>query len=96
VVGHQLRAYPATSAPGGVAGQGQGSMSFSRRVLHMDPCPWPALSQVCRRDGIPAFAASYPVAGRHTVRPVILIRAPCVPVLTGITGSGGQKLTDCA
>jgi hypothetical protein len=35
---------------------GQGSMSFSRRVLHMDPCPWPAQRQGRRRDGIPAPA----------------------------------------
>jgi hypothetical protein len=52
----------------GVAGQRQGSMSFSRRVLHMDPCPWPAPRQARRRDGIPAVALSCPAAGRHTSR----------------------------
>jgi hypothetical protein len=29
-------------------------MSFSRWVLHMDRCPWPASRQARRRDGIPA------------------------------------------
>jgi hypothetical protein len=37
----------------GVADQGQGSMSFSRWVLHMDPCPWPAPSKAADATGYP-------------------------------------------
>jgi hypothetical protein len=58
-------------------------MSFSRRVLHMDPCPWSAPKQARRRDGIPA---STPHVLRHTGHPVHLVilgRAPRVPVATG-------------
>ena len=39
-----------------------GSMSFSRRVFHMDPAPWPAPRQTRRRNGIPALAHSSPAA----------------------------------
>jgi hypothetical protein len=28
-------------------------MSFSRRVLHMDPCPWPAPSKAADAMGYP-------------------------------------------
>jgi hypothetical protein len=28
-------------------------MSFSRRVLHMDPCPWPAASKLADAMGYP-------------------------------------------
>ena len=38
----------------GVADQGQASRSFSRRVLHLDACPWSATRHARRRDGIPA------------------------------------------
>jgi hypothetical protein len=34
-------------------------MSFSRRVLHMDPCPWPTPRQGRRRDGIPTYTPSF-------------------------------------
>jgi hypothetical protein len=61
-------------------------MSFSRRVLHMDPCPSPAPSQAHRRDGTPAFAPSCPAAAANLMCLMILIRAPCVPVPTGTHG----------
>jgi hypothetical protein len=61
-------------------------MSFSRRVLHMDPCPWPALMRI-------ADATGYPLTHPHVlrqdatpVRPVILVRAPRVPVPSGTHG----------
>jgi hypothetical protein len=60
-------------------------MSFSRRVLHMDPCPWPASSKAAERDGIPA-SPSCSAAAAHLVCLVILIRAPGVPVPTGTHG----------
>jgi hypothetical protein len=39
-------------------------MSFSRRVRHMDRCPWSAPRRARRRDGISAVALSRPAAGR--------------------------------
>jgi hypothetical protein len=76
---------------GGVADQGQGSMSFSRRVLHMDPCPWPAPRQGCRRDGIPTYAFSCLATGRHTshVRRSCLVPLAC-PFPRGLTGNHGH------
>jgi hypothetical protein len=58
MLGPKVRGSPAARVSrrvgaGGVAGPGHGSLSFSRRVLHMDPCPWPAPRQARRRDGIP-------------------------------------------
>jgi hypothetical protein len=78
----------------GVADQGQGSMSFSRRALHMDPCPWPALRQSRRRDGIPTHAHSCPVAGRRTshVRRSCLVPLAC-PFSRGFTGIHGDPRT---
>jgi hypothetical protein len=75
----------------GVADQGQGSMSFSRRVLHMDPCPWPAPRQCRRRDGIPTYAVSCPATGRHTshVRRSCLVPLAC-PFSRGLTGYHGH------
>jgi hypothetical protein len=71
VVGHQLRGYPVTSAAKGVADQGQASMSFSRWVLHMDPCPWPALSKAADATGYPH--PSCPAAAAHLRVPVTLL-----------------------
>jgi hypothetical protein len=45
--------YPVVGAVG-VAGQAQGSRSFIRRVLHLDPCAWPASEE-------PADATGYPL-----------------------------------
>jgi hypothetical protein len=68
----------------GVADQGQGSMSFSRRVLHMDPCPWPAPSKAADATGYPL---PHVLRQRHTsLRLVILVHAPRVPVPTGTHG----------
>jgi hypothetical protein len=68
-------------------------MSFSRRVLHIDPCPRPALGQARRRDGIPApaFHALRQDGTLHA--PVILVRAPRVPVPPGTHGES-RALTD--
>jgi hypothetical protein len=76
----------------GVADQGQGSMSFSRRVLHMDPCPWPAPRQGRRRDGIPTYAPSCPATERHTahVRRSCLVPLAC-PFPRGLTGNHGHS-----
>jgi hypothetical protein len=62
-------------------------MSFSLRVLHMDPSPWPASGQARRRDGIPALASLvWRQDGPPHAPPVILVRAPRVPVATGTHG----------
>jgi hypothetical protein len=66
VVGHQVARVPRHVGAESVAGQTQGSRSFSRRVLHLDPCAWPAVGRIRRRDGIPASAP--PVLGRPTPR----------------------------
>jgi hypothetical protein len=56
-------------------------MSFSRRVLHMDPCPWPAPSKAADATGYPL---PHVLRQRHTsLRLVILVHAPRVPVPTG-------------
>lgn len=57
----------------GIAGHAQGSRSYIRRVLHLDPCVWPALGRVRRRDGIPASALSV-IASRITT---VVLSACC-------------------
>ncbi len=75
-------------SPVALAGAPHGSLPLARSE--------PSLPT--RRDT--RFAASYPAAGRHSMCPVIWIRAPCASVphedSRGITGSGGQELTDRA
>jgi hypothetical protein len=58
--------YPVVGAVG-VAGQAQGSRSFIRRVLHLDPCAWPGSGRTRRRDGIPASAPPVLGAGQPSV-----------------------------
>jgi hypothetical protein len=61
-------------------------MSFSRRVLHMDPCPWPALMHIADATGYPL---THPyVLGQDTTPSTSgdLFRAPRVPVATGTHG----------
>jgi hypothetical protein len=51
-------------------------MSFSRRVLHMDPCPWPALMHIADATGYPL---PHPYVLRQDatpVRPVIFSSCP--------------------
>jgi hypothetical protein len=45
--------YPVASAMCIRAAQGQGFMSFSRRVLHMNPCPWSATPRLADAAGYP-------------------------------------------
>ena len=73
VVGRQLKRVSRPIGAGGIADHGQGSRSYSRRVLHLDPCPWPALGRARRRDGIPASTARLS-CGQNSQR-----RATCVP-----------------
>ena len=84
----------------GVADQGQGSMSFSRRVLHMDPCPWPAPRQGRRRVGIPTYPLPCPARGRHTPHLRELVscpsRARSPGDSRGTTDTNGQNLTESA
>jgi hypothetical protein len=50
------------------------------------PLPLARSNAYRRRDGTPAHAPSCPEAGHHPVRPVILVRAPRVPVHRGTHG----------
>jgi len=87
---------------GGVADQRQGSMSFSRRVLYMDPCPWPAPLQ-----GKAADATGYPLTHSHVLRQDATprtsgdlvscpSRARSPGDSRGTTDTHGQNLTDSA
>jgi hypothetical protein len=61
-------------------------MSFSRRVLHMDPCPWPALMHIADATG---YRLPHPDVLRQDATPSPsgdLVRAPRVPVATGTHG----------
>jgi hypothetical protein len=60
-------------------------MSFSRRVLHMDPCPWSAQGKPADATGYP-LRSSYPGQAGAPLLLMILIRAPRVPVPTGTHG----------
>ena len=61
-------------------------MSFSRRVLHMDPCPWPLRCKLADATGYPLSPLMSCGRSPRLVRPMILVRAPRVPGPTGTHG----------
>jgi hypothetical protein len=82
----QEREYPATSAPKAQPTRGRGSMSFSRRVLHMDPLP---LARVQAHSPTRRDTRFHPFTSPGRPRPVhlmILTCAPHVPVPTVMRG----------
>jgi hypothetical protein len=68
----------------GVADQGQTSHVVQPLVLHMGCLPLARSETARRRDGIPA-SPSHCGRPAHLVCPLILVRARCVPVPTGLT-----------
>jgi hypothetical protein len=69
---------------GHLADQGQGSMSFSRRVLHMDPCPWSAPMHV-------ADVTGYPLTHPHVLRQGATPCTSGVEWPEGVSPSGSRR-----
>jgi hypothetical protein len=75
-------------------------MSFSRRVLHMDPCPWPALMHIADATGYPL---THPYVLWQDATPSTSgdlgscpSRARSAGDSRGTTDNNGQNLTDRA
>jgi hypothetical protein len=69
-------------------------MSFSGRVLHMDPCPCPLRSELADATGYPRSPRMRCGPPAHLVCPVIVVRALACPFSRGLTGNHRQVRTE--